>query len=212
MPGSTPVYGFPYPLSTDLVANYPALGQELAQDIEAVLPGLGAFAAMPPTSIANSGGSASTTGNTTTFTGVSSVSLNGVFTTNYDTYRVLVECTATAGGALLYARLRASGTDAATNYNIQRLYVNTTSVAGTYAGGSTSGGIGALLTTVNAYSVDMHSPFLATSTTMSSVGGYSQGVEIFTTVHTTAYSYTGLTILPSSGSITGRVSVYGYKK
>lgn len=37
MPGSTPIYGFPYPLSTDLVANYPALGQQLAEDVETAL-------------------------------------------------------------------------------------------------------------------------------------------------------------------------------
>lgn len=36
MPGTTPVYGFPYPQSTDLVADYPALGQNLAQDVEDV--------------------------------------------------------------------------------------------------------------------------------------------------------------------------------
>lgn len=37
MAGSTPIYGFPYPESSDLVANYPALGQDLAEDIESVL-------------------------------------------------------------------------------------------------------------------------------------------------------------------------------
>lgn len=42
MAGSTPIYGFPYPESSDLVANYPALGQDLAEDIESVLSaGLG---------------------------------------------------------------------------------------------------------------------------------------------------------------------------
>ena len=37
MAGSTPIYGFRYPDPSDLVANYPALGQELAQDMETVL-------------------------------------------------------------------------------------------------------------------------------------------------------------------------------
>jgi hypothetical protein len=83
MAGSTPVYGFPYPEATDLVADYPALGQELAEDIEAALPTLGGLAPATPTSIANSGGSASLSGNTVTFTGVSSVSLNGCFTGDY---------------------------------------------------------------------------------------------------------------------------------
>ena len=35
--GTTPIYGFPYPDPSDLVANYPALGQQLAEDIEAEL-------------------------------------------------------------------------------------------------------------------------------------------------------------------------------
>ena len=34
MPGATPIYGFPYPDPSDLVANYPALGQQLAEDVE----------------------------------------------------------------------------------------------------------------------------------------------------------------------------------
>ena len=37
MAGTTPIYGFPYPESSDLVANYPALGQQLAEDVEDVL-------------------------------------------------------------------------------------------------------------------------------------------------------------------------------
>lgn len=40
MPGTTPVYGFPYPEPTDLVADYPALGQDLAEDVETVIQGL----------------------------------------------------------------------------------------------------------------------------------------------------------------------------
>jgi hypothetical protein len=32
--GTTPVFGFPYPDPSDLVANYPALGQQLAEDVE----------------------------------------------------------------------------------------------------------------------------------------------------------------------------------
>jgi hypothetical protein len=35
--GTTPIYGFPYPDPSDLVANYPALGQQLAEDVEDVI-------------------------------------------------------------------------------------------------------------------------------------------------------------------------------
>jgi hypothetical protein len=37
MAGTTPIYGFPYPEPSDLVANYPALGQDLAEDVETAL-------------------------------------------------------------------------------------------------------------------------------------------------------------------------------
>jgi hypothetical protein len=41
MAGSTPVFAFPYPQASDLVANYPALGQDLAEDVETVILGRG---------------------------------------------------------------------------------------------------------------------------------------------------------------------------
>jgi hypothetical protein len=34
MAGSTPIYAFPFPQPSDLVANYPALGEDLAEDVE----------------------------------------------------------------------------------------------------------------------------------------------------------------------------------
>jgi len=121
MPGSTPIYGFPYPEATDLVADYPALGQELAEDIEAALPTVGGLAPATPTSIANSGGSASLSGNTVTFTGVSSVSLNGCFTGDYDNYRVIVYSNSSSTSPDLILRNRASGTDdSSANYTYQR--------------------------------------------------------------------------------------------
>ncbi len=89
MAGSTPIYGFPYPESSDLVANYPALGQDLAEDIEGVIAAIppGGLSMVNPTSIANSGGTASASGGQVTFTGVTSISLNGVLTITDDNYQ-----------------------------------------------------------------------------------------------------------------------------
>jgi len=47
MAGNTPIYGIPYPESSDLVANYPALGEDLAEKLEDKLP---TYAATAPTS------------------------------------------------------------------------------------------------------------------------------------------------------------------
>lgn len=38
MAGSTPIYGIPYPQASDLVANYPALGEDLAEKVDEKLP------------------------------------------------------------------------------------------------------------------------------------------------------------------------------
>lgn len=37
MPGTTPIYSLPYPVSSDLVSAYPALGQDLAEDLDDIL-------------------------------------------------------------------------------------------------------------------------------------------------------------------------------
>lgn len=37
MAGTTPIYGLPYPQSGDLVSAYPALGQDLAEDLDDIL-------------------------------------------------------------------------------------------------------------------------------------------------------------------------------
>ena len=47
MAGTTPIYGIPYPESSDLVANYPALGEGLADKLEDKLP---TYAGTAPTS------------------------------------------------------------------------------------------------------------------------------------------------------------------
>ena len=59
-----------------------------------------------PTSVANG----TISGNAVTFSGVSSVSLNGVFTSDFDAYRIVASM---YGSAFSYATLRwrASGTD-----------------------------------------------------------------------------------------------------
>jgi len=209
MPGTTPVYGFPYPEPTDLVADYPSLGQQLAEDIEAVLPGLGALAKTTPTSITHSGGSASLTGNTVTLTGVSSVSLNGVFNANYVHYRIALNLIGSTTGAVAL-RLRVSGTDATTSYSGLLLQVTSGSVV---TGGLATDNFQLTDVTTSydsASFIDMSRPFLTQPTaalgTMSRYNLY----RTFSALHNVSTSYTGFTIYPASGTLTGTVSVYGY--
>jgi hypothetical protein len=216
MAGSTPIYGFPYPEATDLVADYPALGQELAEDIEAALPTVGGLAPATPTSIANSGGSASLSGNTVTFTGVSSVSLNGCFTGSWNNYRLVMKVLASANNAFHF-RLRNAGTDnSASNYVYQNMWgYNGNNVAGSGAVPNTLGRFGQIATTNCMVVADLASPAVAETKSAVSTGMRFQGSygEIYTEgnymSHTTTFD--GITLLVTSGTITGTVSVYGYK-
>ena len=72
--------------------------------------------------------------NTTTFSAVSSVSVNNCFTSAYENYLILGNVIGTAGTSIA-ARLRASGTDATTNYGDQYVQVLNTA----YTQGSRSG-------------------------------------------------------------------------
>jgi hypothetical protein len=215
MPGTTPVYGFPYPEPTDLVADYPALGQQLAEDIEAVLPDVGGLAQVAPTSIANSGGSASTTANTTTFSGVSSISLNGVFSATYTHYRMIIVYTASTGNGV-NLRLRAAGTDIVGNlYYNQRVSGESTTVAATRTVNPDTfwGGYLVGTTVRNNAVIELTEPFATERTGMLTQHMYSTtGLYLHGGYYNATTSADGCTFYTTTGTITGIVSVFGYKK
>ena len=217
MPGTTPVYGFPYPEPTDLVADYPALGQQLAEDIEDVLPTVGGMTAIAPTTIANSGGSASTTAATTTFTGVSSISLNGVFSASHDNYRVVCDyTTGTSGGIVTNFRFRTAGTDnTAAVYQLRgadvgaftSISVNDQNLAAMTTG--RDGGNAMVLDVVSPFAARYtHCPFTVHSATVAVIALARFGVMS----HLSTTSFDGFSIITASSTITGRVTVYGYSK
>jgi hypothetical protein len=167
-----------------------------------------------PTSIANSGGSASVSGGAVTFTGVTSLSLNGVFTSAYDNYRFIVNLGAISTTLNMLFRLRASGTDAtASNYNIQGLEAQSTTVAG---GQITTDSFRAALGANDTYFScmgDILVPALAKRTEYFS-NAYaitSRGFVLQGARHTLENSYDGLTVYPSTGNFTGTIRVYGYQ-
>lgn len=221
MAGSTPIYGFPYPQSTDLVADYPALGQDLATDVETVISGLGSgLNIVTPTSIANSGGSASASGGAVTFTGVSSISLNGVFSATYQRYLVTYSGGGSAApGTACNLRLRASGTDASgANYFMQRSQFYGSAVAAVRSASQTSitCGFWDSISTMEASCV-INKPFAAANTVFLGTAGSNSDTgnngQLDGTYgsHSLTTSYDGITFLPGTGTITGLIRVYGYK-
>ena len=210
--GTTPIYGFPYPDPSDLVANYPALGQQLAEDIEDVLPTIGGLAPATPTTIANSGGSSSLSSNTVTFTGVTSISLNGCFTSDYTNYRILVAGTGSTNVDLAL-RLRAAGSDATgTDYLSRNLLAFSGGISSNESTTASWENLARVNTDAGCGVIDLFRPQLAVKTAMNNQGGTSVVTQIRNGHHNLANAYDGFTLTANTGNMTGIVSVYGYRK
>jgi len=147
------------------------------------------------------------------FTAVSSVSVNGCFTTTYDAYRIIYRLSGSAGTNLEF-RVRGSGSDATTNYDRQFFAASDGSVV---AGRDTSVGSTVLGSVANGVVsemwMDIYGPALAGQT-----GGFSNNraaspvaVQFRIFAHTTATAYDGFSIFPTTGTITGNLRVYGYR-
>jgi len=171
-------------------------------------PGLNLVA---PTSIANSGGTATSANGTTTITGVTSISLNGVFSATYENYLIVAPVLGSAAFELL-ARLRLAGTDnTASSYDYQILNADNTSVGGALQTSQTSWGLGVFGSTSGLTTSTISGPFLATVTDYESSTARATGIRFRGGYHNVATSYDGITFLASSGNITGTIRVYGYQ-
>ena len=153
--------------------------------------------------------------NKTTFTGVGSVSIDNVFSSTYDNYRILMKG---VGSTIMSPgfRLRSGGSDNATanSYVYQRvIFDNTTSSLA--RGSDTKGDFASFNTTLlNSAYFDIFDPFLASATSYYSQNCSSQDgarMRFYTGTHNQTVSYDGISILASTGTMTGTIYIYGYK-
>jgi hypothetical protein len=183
--------------------------------------GLGAAAPgmvlMKPTSIANSGGSATLGANgQVTFSAVTSVSLNGCFTADFDNYFVMLRHKpSTATGYTM--RLRASGTDASgSNYNTQYLYAYGSTVEGfRYTNRAQWDWAYTESTYYSGDPINFYGPFLAQPTAASIRGVTTRSTASMENniawTHSLSTSYDGFTITAGGGSVTGELTIYGIR-
>ena len=170
---------------------------------------------MTPTSIAHSGTSASINADGgVDFTAVTSLSLNGVFTSEMDNYLVVWNVTVAAGIPSLNLKLRASGTDTTgSDYTRQSLDVYATTKSGARATSQA-----AFLVTVpddiapNGTTLHVYGPALAQPTAFRSVTIYSyDGASIWdaAATHSLSTAYDGFTLAPTSSDVSGTIHVFG---
>ena len=174
-----------------------------------------------PTSIAYTGTSATIGANgSVTFTACSSLSLNGVVSTDYDNYTVVLRSTPTSSDNY-YIRFRVSGADnsTASSYVNQFLDANSTSVGA----GRTTNDYGRFHYTDSATVAVagamgfIYGPHLTQPTAWRTVGpsGYA-GAYLWDIAgtHNQSISYDGFTLYRAgaSSTISGRVAVYGMRQ
>jgi hypothetical protein len=152
--------------------------------------------------------------NTTSFSGVSSQTVNDVFSATYDNYRILFKSTGSGSIASLF-RLRASGADLSTTvYQDETFASDSTTIGGARNTSQTAARFTYMDTGKSIASVDLFAPFLAETKLYYS--NLARGLTIISGFMAgsinQATSYTGITFITSAGTMTGEVSIYGYNK
>jgi hypothetical protein len=172
-----------------------------------------------PSTIVNTGGTASIgTNGTVSFSAVSNVSLNNVFSSAYDNYLIVLECNAASGNYVNF-RLRVGGVDASgANYDWGFYNVTDTGTPFALAGsGATSANILRPSSSFrNMTSFTICNPAIARPTVSSGTLSYNDGATkavagVMGNVHSLSTAYDGFTLI-HAGTITGTISVYGYNK
>ncbi len=160
--------------------------------------------------------------NSTTFSAAANVSFNNVFSSTYDNYRVVWELTNSTAGTYFSMRMRASGTDntSANYWNNRGFFVQ----SGTNSTSDTSAQTAFLAfmerdTGPASGAYEFYSPYKTGETSIVGTyqfryySPYNMHSAIKTGVTTVTTSYDGFTVFPAATStMTGTISIYGYKK
>jgi hypothetical protein len=167
---------------------------------------------LTPTSVAVGSGSGSVgTSGTVTFSAASSFSLNGVFSATYNNYVIDISNNVSGTGSI---RLRASGTDNTSAVHIVR---GTEIADSNFVAYRTNAGTSFFLQSVANNSIYIKNPYDNSNTYFANSGiaptnASSGGTLNLMGAHVANYQADGFTITVTTGTMTGTVSVYGYKK
>ena len=167
-----------------------------------------------PTSVTLGSGSYTATNlGQITFTGASTITLNGVFTGAFDNYFVKFSSLHSSGDSA-YVRFASSGTaNSSANYSTTQM----SSQNGTSSGASTSAAtylnLGFVSITYRGgnYDLNVFNPFRTDQTTLGSVGAYASTMYNTRGLFSATTSFDGITFgAVTGGTFTGTVTVYGY--
>ena len=154
----------------------------------------------------------------TAFSAVSSVTLDSIFTSTYTNYQIVWRLTSSANVDMSF-KLRVGAVTSSTGYNWQRIYTDGTTNSGDRSASQTSflmgGANGAFF---SQFTAQLYSPFVAEPTNLTIDSDISNGaytsplLQVIRGNHSVATAHDGFIFSPSSGTITGVYTVYGYAK
>jgi hypothetical protein len=212
MATTTTNYGFDIPQSTDLVKDGATAIATLGQDIDTAMnTALGTKKA------------GMVLLNTTSFSGVSSVSLPAnTFSATYDNYRIVCNIDTSSATAEVAWRLRAAGSDnSSSNYTWTQVLYNSNASPGssiTGSNGLTTWSLCAKTSSaVSNFILDIFNPFATKkaqgfSMNISEDGATGTRITYFGGGMSVTTSYDSLSLVSTSGTITGSYSVFGVNK
>ena len=145
------------------------------------------------------------------------------FTSTYDNYRLIIKITATTSDAILYMKMRKSGTDASTLYYYSILgYSSSPSTENKNANNVTTGVFLHDLDTGSSAKptwsiVDLFVPYINGFTLMNihsvaNTQGGTPAASIGMGYHSNGDTYDSASFIASAGNISGSITVYGYNK
>jgi hypothetical protein len=172
-----------------------------------------------PTSIANSGGSASVSNGVISFETVTSISVNGIFTSSFDNYLIQFVGSADTVNREIRNRYRAAGTDeTSSNYFSGGYRLRNNGTAAGWNNDSASFTVFNFVTNGprNSLTVNVLGPHIADNPKHHGLATGNDTTASFSAFFggflNTTTSYDGFTWFPNAGSLTGTIRVYGYKK
>lgn len=153
----------------------------------------------------------------TTYTTASTISVNNIFTSSYQNYRLVIRGVTSAQTAIIRIRARIAGVDTTTSvYSYGIGYVQNGGMARlTGASSDTGADVAWGGNQFFSSSIDILGPNLVTPTVYQGTG-FCRYDAVSTALmiagsHHTAVAMDGLTLYPISGTFTGNIRIYGYR-
>lgn len=196
-----------------------AVGQKITASLANWLIGQGnaqGQSLVLPSGISGTGASM-TAGGVVNLSACTSVTINGVFTSAYTNYLILIDVTLASSGTVFLQAASGGTVDTSSNYDLQWVSGVGTTASAAQTLAAASWGVGAVNGTTHLVSVELFGPDTSSGPCLGLVKAFgtpdpmttAAGVRLMGIQRRTTSAFDGLCVNAASG-ISGQVSIFGY--